>query len=307
LRASVRIGTRGSRLALAQTQIVVERLKAAEKGIDVTVVPLKTRGDVMPPKKLGSVDGKAAFTGEIERQLVAGRIDAAVHSMKDLPTKLDDRLVVAATPRRGDPRDAFVSEPRLQLENLRTGASIGTSSVRRRAQLLRLRQDLEVVELHGNIETRLGKVGPEGLDGVVLAAAGLLRLGLEARVSQLFDVEVMIPAVCQGTIAVECRREDGGARRLLGLIDDWATKASSVCERAFADELGGDCYVPLGAIARESNGGLRAIGMVASTDGGKVARSELRGPSRDPEALGRRLAARVGEAGGKQILRELEA
>ena len=177
-KTSIRIGTRGSNLALAQTKIVADSLKAYHKMLDVETVPMKTLGDVLPPKRRGTVDGKSAFTGEIERQLLAGRIDAAVHSLKDLPTKLDDRLVIAATPARGDPRDVLISGSGLTLDRVRDGARIGTSSVRRRAQLLIIRRDLEVLELHGNLETRLRKISEKGLDGVVLAAAGLQRLDL---------------------------------------------------------------------------------------------------------------------------------
>jgi hydroxymethylbilane synthase len=289
---------------LAQTKIVADRLRAVHRGLKVETVPRKTLGDLMPPEKRGKVDGKSAFTGEIERQLLAGSIDAAVHSMKDLPTELDDRLVIGATPVRGDPRDVLVSSSGLPLARLGRGARIGTSSVRRRAQLLCTRSDLQVLELHGNLETRLRKMEEE-LDGVVLAAAGLERLGLESRISEYFNPEKFIPAVCQGTLAVEARKDDPETLVLLKTIDDPATRASSECEREFSRRLGGDCYVPLGAYAKETRGTMTSVGMVASTDGKQVAKVSIKGPPGKGEELGAKMAERLLESGGKRILREL--
>jgi len=292
---------------LAQTKIVADRLMAVHNGLEVETVPLKTLGDLMPPDRRRKVDGKSAFTGDIERQLLAGSIDAAVHSMKDLPTELSEELVIAATPVRGDPRDVLVSRPGLPLSRLREGARIGTSSVRRRAQLLGRRRDLQVLELHGNLETRLRKMDGEGLDAVVLAAAGLERLGLESRISEYFSPEKFIPAVCQGTLAVEARKDDLETLELLRPIDDPATRASSECEREFARRLGGDCYVPLGAYAKQTEERLSSVGMVASVEGDQVAKAEAMGPPGEGGELGAKLAERLLESGGRRILRELEA
>lgn len=307
MRGRLLVGTRGSKLALAQTRLAVEMLRRVDSGLELVSVPVKTMGDIMPPEKLGGVDGKSAFTSEIDRQLIEGGIDLAVHSMKDLPVRLDERLVVAATPEREDARDALVSESGMKLAQLRKGARIGTSSVRRRAQLLAMREDLKVVELHGNLETRLKKMELESLDGVVLAAAGLKRLGLEPRICQLFTTGEMVPAVCQGVLAVEARKDDEETLALLRKIDDPLTRAASDCERAFAEELGGDCYVPLGAFASPESGMLNALGMISDLDGRDSARASIRGEMADARGLGIKLAAKLNEAGGLRIMKELEA
>ncbi len=306
MRMRIRLGTRGSRLALAQTRLVADLLEASHEDLEVVTVPLKTLGDLLPPERIREVDGKTAFTGEIEKQLLAGKIDAAVHSMKDLPTKLDDRLVVAATPKRGDARDALVSNERLPLRKLKAGARIGTSSVRRRAQLLAIRGDLKLVEIHGNVETRIRKIAGEGLEGVVLAAAGLKRMGLDSEISEIFETGEIVPAVCQGILAVEVRKDDEATTGILRAIDDSDARAVSVCERAFAEELGGDCHVPLGAFAWPSGESLGVVGMVASIDGRKIVKERESGAATDAETIGRRLAGKVQESGGRVILEGLK-
>ena len=298
------VGTRGSSLALAQTKLVLEKLGAVGKGVEFDVVPIKTAGDLYAPSATG-VDGKTAFTGEIERQLIEGHIDVAVHSMKDLPAKLDDRLVVAATPERGDPRDALVSRSGLTLSELKKGGRVGTSSARRKAQLLATRRDLDVVELHGNVETRLLKIEREGLDGVVLAAAGLDRLGLGPRITQLFATEEMVPAPCQGILAVQARRDSREMCDLLGKIDHRHTRTASDCERAFSEALGGDCFIPLGAYASQGPGGLTATGLLADADGSTMVKSSAVGDTGDARGLGRKLAAKVIESGGREILERI--
>ncbi|MDE1853820.1 MAG: hydroxymethylbilane synthase [Thaumarchaeota archaeon] len=307
MRSRLMVGTRGSRLALAQTRLVVEELEGLGENVEFVTVPIKTVGDVVPAEKLGDVDGKTAFTGDIDRQVVDGRVDFAVHSMKDLPASLDERLVVAATPVRGDARDALVSASGSELSRLKLGARVGTSSVRRRAQLLAARRDLKVVEMHGNVETRLRKMDNEHLDGVVIAAAGLKRLGLESRASQLFSVDEMVPAVCQGVLAVEARRDDRELLAFLRRIDDPVTRASSECERSFSEKLGGDCDVPLGAFASVGSSELNAVGMVADTEGLEMVKVRIRGGMSDPKDLGRRLAAKLSEGGGGKILKELRS
>jgi hydroxymethylbilane synthase len=306
LKTRIRLGTRGSRLALAQTRLVADLLTSAHEDLEVVTVPLKTAGDLTQPERIGTVDRKAAFTGEIERQLLAGSIDAAVHSMKDLPIALDDRLTVAATPRRGDARDALVSEGNKLLSSLREGARIGTSSVRRRAQLLATRRDLNVTEIHGNVETRIRKIAREELDGVVLATAGLERAGLDGKIAERFATNRMVPAVCQGILAVQARRDQRPTIELLGKIDDPATHTASVCERAFAEELGADCNFPTGAFAHVDGGSLAVIGMVATLDGKKMVRAEVRGSASAAAAIGRELAAKVGSGEGRLILEGLK-
>ncbi|MDG6937235.1 MAG: hydroxymethylbilane synthase [Nitrososphaerota archaeon] len=294
------VGTRGSALALAQTRLVVDLLHGKTEA-ELVMVPLKTSGDALPHERLVT-DGKTAFTGDIDRELAEGRIDIAVHSMKDLPLLTDERLVIGATPKRGDPRDALVSPSGATLGRLRKGARIGTSSVRRMSQLLALRGDIEVVELRGNVDTRLRKIEERGLDGAVLAAAGLHRLGLGSRITQAFGVEEVVPAVCQGTLAVEARAGDSDVLAMLEAIDDPDTRASSECERAFSEELGGDCDVPLGAYATVAPGRMVAIGLVADPLGKRSARAEVEGDGRNPKALGRELARKVKERGGAKIM-----
>ena len=294
------VGTRGSALALAQTRLVVDLLRGKTE-VELVMVPLKTSGDALPHENLVT-DGKTAFTGDIDRELAEGRIDVAVHSMKDLPPLTDERLVIGATPKRGDPRDALVSPSGATLSALRNGARIGTSSARRMSQLLALRRDIEVVELRGNVDTRLRRIEERGLDGAVLAAAGLHRLGLGSRITQAFGVEEVVPAACQGTLAVEARAGDSDVLAMLEAIDDPDTRASSECERAFSQELGGDCNVPLGAYATVAPGMMVAIGLVADPLGKSSARAEVEGDGRDPKALGRELARKVKERGGAKIM-----
>ncbi|MDG6985353.1 MAG: hydroxymethylbilane synthase [Nitrososphaerota archaeon] len=289
-------------MAIAQTKLVLEMLEASSKAASFEVVTIKTAGDVSSP---AGADGKAAFTGEIEAQLVDGKIDLAVHSMKDLPTETDSRLALAATPVRGDPRDALVTTSGTKLSELRKGAKLGTSSLRRRAQLLSIRNDLEVVELHGNVETRLRKMGDERLDGIVLAAAGLERLGLGSKITQLFHTSEVVPAPCQGIIAVQTARKSKETLALLRKIDDASTRLASECERAFSADLGGDCDLPLGAFAAVDGERLDAIGVLAYPDGTRVVKASSTGDSKDAKQVGRELAAKVIRSGGGEILERL--
>lgn len=296
----LRVGTRGSRLALAQTQVVVDLVQAAAPGIRVAVVPIRTVGDSAQGGEASGADRKFAFTNEIDRQLIEGRIDFAVHSMKDLPSALERRLTVAATPPRGDARDALVSLTGSSLNRLPAGSAVGTSSIRRKVQLTNLRPDISVVDVRGNVETRIGRIGEKGLVGVVVAAAGLQRLGLEGRVSQHFTVEEMVPAPCQGVLAVESRKDDHGTAALLEKIDDQATHLESSCERAFLARLGGDCNFPAGAYARIGGAEMRVVGMVAESDGSLMVRESLSGPRSEPDELGKELARLLLRGGGKQ-------
>ncbi|MDG6909926.1 MAG: hydroxymethylbilane synthase [Nitrososphaerota archaeon] len=299
------VGTRGSKLALAQTKLVLGMLESADGGVSFEIVPIKTAGDLSPPGTL-NLDGKTAFTGEIEEHLVDEKIDFAVHSMKDLPPIPDDRLTVAATPRRGDARDALVTTSGEKFAALRKGARVGTSSARRKAQILAAKKDVEVIELHGNVETRLRKLEAEALDGVVLAAAGLQRLGLGSRITQVFEPGEMVPAPCQGILAVQARRGDRKVVALLKKIDDPAARLASECERAFSEALGGDCDVPLGAFASLGPEGLTAIGVLACPDGSEIVKISATGGRGKAKELGRELASKVFASGGGKILRKLE-
>jgi len=293
----VRIGARSSKLSQAQTAIVSDLIRTRfGDSLALEFVPVKTLGDRLPPaskRNLGPAGEKGAFTGDIEALLLDGKIDIAIHSMKDLTSNQTDGLAIGATPPRNDPRDALVASNGGTIKTLRKSARIGTSSLRRKAQLLNMRKDLDVVELHGNVDTRLRKViegGPTGLDAIVLAVAGLERIGEDTRISQTFSIDEMVPAVGQGIIAVQMRRDDPRIASILSEIDDEVTSLESSCERAFAQRLGVDCNVPVGGCARVSGTTIRMVGMMAKEDGSEFRQKAVAGPSRDASALGRRLA-----------------
>jgi hydroxymethylbilane synthase len=300
----LRVGARGSRLSRAQTQIVADMLSSRVAGLEIEIVPIKTRGDGVPPERR-NVDGKTAFTGEIEDLLLSGYVDAAVHSMKDLPVEARDGLTIGATPPRGDPRDALVSAGGQDFWGLRKGATLGTSSLRRRAQLLALRSDLSVVDLHGNVETRIRKMGELNLDAVVLAASGLERISESARVSHHFSLEEIVPAAGQATLAVQVRKGDPETEKVVASIDDASARLEAVCERAFTKSVGGDCFVPVGACARTAGPSLTVSGVIASPDGRELVRRTLTSPSGEAEELGRRLGEEMLSLGGERILRGL--
>ncbi len=306
-------GTRGSALALWQTRHVIERVceRAADVECAFTINEITTRGDrtqalSIPLTQLGD---KSMFVAELEQALLRGEIDMAVHSLKDLPGRLDPRLVIAAIPPRADARDAVIARSGLPLMDLPLGATVATSSLRRRAQLLALRPDLRITEMRGNVDTRVRKaLAPDGPDATILAAAGLERLGLEARITELLPVEQMVPAVGQGALAVEVRADDTRLRRLLRGIDDRAARLTATAERAVLAELGGGCQVPLGAHAALSRDGatLRLLALVASLDGKRLVRVEREGPAERPAALGREVARELLRGGGREILRAIQ-
>lgn len=297
----LRVGTRGSKLALAQTNLVLDLLSERNPNIEPQIIPVRTLGDRLPAEKRGETDGKGAFTGDIEELLMKGELDIAVHSLKDLSVELGKGLKVGATPPRGDPRDALVSSGKERLSELPKGAVVGTSSIRRRAQLLSLRKDLNVVDLHGNVETRVRKMSERSLDGIVLAAAGLDRLSMGDRTSQRFSVRELVPSAGQGTIAVQVRGGDGDVERVVSGINDEKTMRASDCERAFARTIGGDCYIPAGAHASVNGRSLTLIGMMASADGKKVLKRTA--TSTDPVGLGESLGKELLRLGGAEIVR----
>ncbi len=294
---NVRIGARSSRLSRAQTSIVSELIKKRfGDSIALEFVPVKTLGDRLPPaakRGLGRAGEKGAFTGDLEALLLEGKIDVAIHSMKDLPSDPTEGLEIGATPTRSDPRDALVSRSGGTIKALPRGARVGTSSLRRKAQLMKMRRDLKVVELHGNVDTRLRRVvdgATRDLDAIVLAVAGLERLGEGTKISQTFSIEEMVPALGQGTIAVQMRRGDSDVAKVLAGIHDEATGLESACERAFAQRLGVDCNVPVGGCARVSGSRITMVGMVAKEDGTDYRRRSASGPSSKAASLGTGLA-----------------
>jgi hydroxymethylbilane synthase len=302
----VRIATRTSPLALAQARFVAARV-AERLGATTELVPLQTTGDRLRGP-LAARGGKGLFVKEIEDALLAGRADLAVHSAKDLPARSAPGLVLAAVPEREDPRDALVCrEGSGSLAGLRPGARVGTGSARRAAQLRALRPDLELVALRGNVDTRLRKLESEGLDAVVLACAGLARLGLAGRIAERIATEALLPAVGQGALALQTRAGDPLAGRLVAL-DDPRASAELSAERAFLVRLEGDCNVPLAALAEPTGGGrLRLRGLVAASDGGRIARAEAEAPLAEAARAGALAAERVLAAGGAEILARLRA
>ncbi|HEX6799112.1 MAG TPA: hydroxymethylbilane synthase [Ktedonobacterales bacterium] len=304
-------GTRGSALALWQTRHVIALLGEVAPQVAVGIQEISTRGDQtqalrIPLTQLGD---KSMFVAELEQALLRGEIDIAVHSLKDLPGRLDPRLAIAAVPARADARDALISRSGQSLLELPPGARVATSSLRRQAQVLALRPDLRIEGMRGNVDTRLRKalLDDDGPDATILAVAGLARLGLESRITELLPVEQMVPAVGQGALAVEVRANDARLRRLLHTIDDRATRVAVTAERAVLAAVSGGCQVPLGAHAILSADGatLRLLAVVASLDGARVVRVEHEGPAERPAALGRAVARELLRGGGREILRAI--
>ncbi len=303
---TLRLATRASDLALCQARIVAALIET-RLGVAAELVPLKTTGDRLQGVSLAKLGGKGLFVKEIEEALLDGRADLAVHSAKDLPAALPAELALVAFPERADPRDALVARERgASLESLPRGARIGTGSVRRSAQLRRLRPDLEIVALRGNVPTRLRRLDEQGLDAVVLACAGLERLGLADRIDERIDPERMLPAVAQGALAIEARRGDAAAEAAAAL--DHAPSAAQVtAERGVLARLEADCNVPLAAYAEHEGDRLRLRALLFSNDGGRVAQAEAEAPATDAATLGASVAEALLLDGGAEILATLRA
>ena len=306
----LRIGTRRSRLAMAQAGLVADVLRAAR--LEVELVGVVTEGDrsARVGAPLAETGGTGVFVADLRSRLLAGEVDLAVHSLKDLPTQPAPGLAIAAIPRREDPRDALVARDGLRLAELPAGARVGTGAPRRAAQLRAARSDLDVQPLRGNVDTRLRKVADGALDAIVVAAAGLARLGRLGDASELLGADVMLPAPGQGALAVECRAADldGTLRELPELLDDAETRAAVAAERSLLATLEVGCTAPVGALAsvRPSQHlqQLELVAAVVSVDGQTVLRRHATGPTTQPEALGRRLAAELIAAGAGQVIGE---
>lgn len=297
----LRIGSRGSPLALRQAAWVAELLQQA--GIATRIEVIRTTGDKITDAPLARIGGKGLFTKEIEEALLAGSIDVAVHSLKDLPTELPTGLQLAAVPRREDARDVLVGR---RLADLPAGARVGTSSLRRTAQLRALRPDLIVESVRGNLDTRLRKLDAGRYDALLMAAAGLHRMGWQERIAEYLSVETMCPAPGQGALGLETRNGDPAARLCAGL-DDAASRAAVTAERAALAALGGGCQIPIGMYAEVRDHRLELRGVVASPDGARLVRGSVCGPADRPEALGEQLALRLLEAGARAILTAVAA
>jgi hydroxymethylbilane synthase len=303
-RVKLRIGTRGSALARWQAQHLTDRLQALHPELDVQPIIVQTTGDRITDVPLARIGERGLFTKEIDRALLDDEIDLAIHSLKDVPTRLADGLAIGAVLEREDARDALVCAPGVpaSLELLSAGARIGTSSLRRRSQLLHRRPDLAVEDLRGNLDTRLRRVQQRDFDAIILAAAGLKRLGFADAISELLDPPGWLSAVGQGALAVACRADDSTTLELLARLDHAATRAATAAERAFLRELEGGCQVPIGALAATVAGGLRLEGFVASLDGADFLRGDLTTAEGKAEEAGRRLAATLIDAGANTIL-----
>jgi hydroxymethylbilane synthase len=299
----VRIGTRGSPLALRQAEEVAAGLRRAWPRLEIELVPIRTSGDRLALARLAEVGGKGLFVQEIDEALREGRVDLAVHSLKDLPAERPKGLVLAAFPRRQDPRDVLIGSTTTSLESLPPGARVGTSSLRRSVQLLARRPDVIATPIRGNVDTRLRKLRQGEYDALVLAAAGLARLGLLDAKATLLAPEEMLPAAGQGTLGVEAREDDGETLALANVLTDDETRAATLAERAFLEAIGGTCTTPLAAYARRVPTGLSLDVFVATPDGSRALRDSEVGDPGTPESLGRRLATRLLAAGAADIIR----
>jgi hydroxymethylbilane synthase len=297
------IATRGSQLALWQANHVKARLEAVSPGIAVELEVIKTSGDQILDVPLAKVGGKGLFVKEIEQALIEERADLAVHSMKDVPAELAPGLALAAVSVREVPWDALCARGPATVDTLPHGARIGTSSMRRQCQLLARRPDLQIAMLRGNVPTRIRKLDAGEFDAIVLAAAGLIRLGMAERIHQQLPLELSVPAVAQGVLAIETRAGDEGARALVrAAIHDRATEVHVSAERAFLAKMGGSCQTPLAAHAIDDRGQLRVLGMCGMPDGTRILRAEVTGPHADAAALGTRLAEDLLARGAGEIL-----
>ena len=296
------IGSRGSQLALWQAQWVERRLR--ELGHDSRIEIIRTTGDKITDVALAKVGTKGLFTKEIEEALLDGRVDCAVHSLKDLPTEIPEGLQIAATPEREDPRDAIVGAA---LRDLPKNAKVGTSSLRRTAQLRQIRPDLSIQDIRGNLDTRLKKLDDGQYHAIVLAAAGLNRLGLSHRISEILDPEIMCPAPGQGALAIEVAQWAPSGHLPVSLLDHPQTRAATTAERALLASLGGGCQVPIGAYAGIKGGTLHLLAVVASPDGTHVIRKSASGKAPDAAEIGARLGATLLESGAQEILEEVYA
>lgn len=301
-RTLLRIGTRKSPLAMWQAEYVRDELKKAHPGLEVELVPIVTKGDKILDVALSKVGGKGLFVKEIERALLDDEVDLCVHSTKDVPAELPEGLSLVAFPPRADPRDALVMGGEGGLAGLRKGARVGTSSLRRQAQILAVRPDVEIVSVRGNIQTRMKKVEELDLDCVVLACAGLDRMAAEDNIGHRFSVDEMLPAAAQGVLSIEARDADTDVLALLECINDPASERLCLAERAFLRTLGGGCQVPIAAHCTEDGGELTLRGMVANPDGSVVVRGVKKGDANDPEGLGRALGEDVLARGGRRVL-----
>ena len=300
------IGTRSSQLALWQADYVISRLQEKYPELKIEKRLMTTKGDRVLDAPLAKIGGKGLFTKELENAMLSGDIDIAVHSLKDMPVVVPEGLIITAITSREDPGDALVSPEYKIFAALPPGAKVGTSSLRRKAQLLHARPDLDIRDLRGNVNTRLKKLEEERFDGIILAAAGLKRLGFTDRITDILPKSMVLPAVGQGALAIEAREDAKEIREMLDFLDDKETRACTEAERAFLATVEGGCQVPVGVYALpDEEGGLKVEGVIASLDGARLYRDAVQGPAADCMKLGRQLAEKLLDAGGREILNEI--
>jgi hydroxymethylbilane synthase len=302
---TLRIATRKSALALWQAEHVAARLRALHADLAIELVPMTTRGDDIVDRPLATLGGKGLFLKELETAMLEDRADVAVHSFKDVPMELDAEFAIGAVLERADAADAFISNDHARLDELPRGARVGTSSLRRQAQLRALRPDLDLADLRGNVNTRLAKLDAGEYDAIILACAGLDRLGFGARIRARLTPPEWLPAVAQGAIAVECRAGDAATAALLAPLDDAATVRSVTAERAMNLRLHGSCTVPVAGYCIEVERGLALWGLVGDAGDGRLIRADATGDADRPVELGREVAEMLLEQGADEILRKL--
>ena len=290
----IRVGTRGSMLALIQTNWAVEEMKKAHPETEFEVVVIKTTGDRILNVSLDKIGDKGLFVKEIEARLISGEIDMAVHSMKDMPSKVVEGLKFTKVPKREDPRDVLILREGLSgLKDLPEGAVIGTGSKRRKFQLLKARPDLKVVSIRGNVETRISKIETENLDGVVLAASGVIRAGLKEKITEYLPIDVMIPAPAQGVLAIEIRENDDSVEEIANSIADEKSQIQADAERGYMAGIDGSCHIPMGAYCDIDGDKIKVTGIYGDKDGRRITFGEIEGRPSDAAETGRRLAEKI--------------
>jgi hydroxymethylbilane synthase len=303
----IKIGSRGSPLALWQAHWIKGKLESQNPEIPVELVIIKTSGDKIQDVPLAKIGGKGLFVKEIEEALLRKEVDFAVHSMKDMPIKFPFALCIASVTKRENPFDALISKNDIKLADLPKGAKVGTGSLRRISQLLHYRPDLELVPLRGNLDTRIKKLETEGLDAIILAAAGLIRMGWEDKISEIISPEILLPAMGQGAVGIESRKSDVDNQILLADMDDENTHLALDAERAIVTQLEGGCNVPIGAFATIDGDEMTIRGLVASLDGKTVYKKEVRGNKIHAITLGKELGNALIEMGGDKIMQEIHS
>jgi len=307
MRNAVKIGSRGSKLAMWQANWVKSALESKNPSLTIDIFIIKTKGDKILDTPLAKVGGKGLFVKEIEEALLNGEIDLAVHSMKDMPSEIPDGLCIGSVPKREDPGDALISKNGKPFNELETGARIGTSSLRRGAQLLHARPDIEIIPLRGNLDTRIRKLETENLDAVILAAAGIKRLDLDDKITEVLPKHVMLPAVGQGALCIEIRQNDPQIESMVNELDHRETRIAVLGERAMSNRLGGSCQIPIAGYGEIDGEVLTLQGLVSNLSGKKVIRDSIRGDVSNPEKIGAALAERLLSMGADEILDQLKS